>query len=906
MFQRFRFSVFLQRCSLVATAAGCIATARAEQPNVLFIAVDDLVPTLGCYGDATALTPQIDSLASQGMTFLNHHCQWAVCGPSRASMATSLMPEETNVIGFKPIRAVLPDVITLPQHFKNEGYETAGTGKFYDPRTVGTITDPNGPTEKDTDDLPSWSIPYVDAASGFSPSGKPAVDDSDLPDSDYADHKILTEGLTLIDTLSAGDKPFFLAVGFKKPHLPFVAPRRFWDLYDRNSLPLAAYTSLPVNATSYNSNTLINNGELLGYEPYDTSGLPTEAQQRELIHGYYACVSMVDDFVGQLRTKLAATPDPVQAGKTMAETTIVVLWGDHGFHLGDHGRWAKHTAMEQASKCPLIIYDPRVPTAPDANFTNSPANSLDIYPTLCEMAGLPIPEQPLSDTVTTGRPIRGRSLVPVLEDPHDSVHSGAVTQFQINGQYGYAYRTERFRLIEWVASDGTVNGRDLFDYELDPLETRNVADDPRYAAIVYQLSRSLRAETTIHGAERLDGSSPIATGGDGYLPFVSIGREGTDILLEWPGCGGVSYDILASETLVPGTWEADFEGLSGSSAVFVPVSPRRFFHVGFGSNTPPVFTTDPVLLADAAMDVSYSGSLAAHVLDPDAGDGLSFVKIDGPGWLSIASDGTLSGTPAAADLGAAWFTVEASDSAGAFGRAKLQISVVDSTPPPTPVLLQYWTFDDVEDTGLKDLANVGTAGDAFDYNADDEIESDGLGRLMIGDDPGIHAVTGPVSKDWYRNAAFGAGELTTGVYQLEFRIEEWQLTTAAGNGFEFTLMDADGTALKTIFNSTTGATDTRIRVVDSGTGGASGQNAGYGTTGATGLTVRATVDLDSGEWWVDYQPDGGSSFLPAVSAMTISTDFSGLATLRLAVEGTTAWNSGDFVAVDSLKLIQLP
>ncbi|MCP5548891.1 MAG: sulfatase-like hydrolase/transferase [Akkermansiaceae bacterium] len=879
----------------------------AQRPNVLFIAVDDLVPNLGCYGDTTALTPQIDSLASQGMAFLNHHCQWAVCGPSRASMTTSLMPEETNVIGFRPIRAVLPDVITLPQHFKNQGYETVGTGKFYDPRTVGTITDPNGSTAQDTDDLPSWSLPYVEVNSGFNPAGKPAVDDTDQADSLYVDHKILTEGLGLIDTLAAGNKPFFLAVGFKKPHLPFVAPKRFWDLYDRNSMPLAAYTGLPVGATTYNQNTLTDNDELLGYAPYDTSGLPSEAQQRELIHGYYACVSMIDEFVGQLRTKLAATPDPVQTGMTLADTTIIVLWGDHGFHLGDHGKWAKHTAMERGSKCPLIIFDPRNPTAPGANSTNSPANSMDIYPTLCELAGLPIPEQPLSDTVLTGRPLRGRSLVPVMEDPESSVHFGAVTQFQINGQHGYAYRTERFRLIEWVNSSSNITGRDLYDYQLDPLETKNLADDPSYAAIVHQLSRSLRAETTIHGAGRLESSSAIATGGDAFLPFVSIHHDGADVILDWPSSGGVSYDILANETLAPGPWAADFSDVPASPVSFARTTPRRFFRVGFGENTPPRFNSDPVRLPDVAFDEPVTGTLAGHVADPDAGDTISFTAIDAPSWLSVASDGTLSGTPTSAEEGAWWITVEASDAAGSTARAKVQISVVDSTPPPAPEILQSWAFNDAANTGLKDLVNTGTAGDAFDFNAADEIETDGLGRLIIGDDPGANAVTTGITKDWFRGATFAGGELTAGVYETEFRIEEWQLTTAAGNGFEVTMMDADGTSLKTIFNSTTGAADTRIRVVDNGTGGSSGQNAGYGTTSATGMTVRTTVDLDAGQWQVDYLPDGGSTWLPAVSAMPLSTDFTGISTLRIAVEGDpTPWAAGDFVAVDSLKFTKLP
>ena len=200
-----------------------------DKPNVLFIAIDDLVPALGVYGDPYAITPAIDSIASQGTTFLNSHCQWPVCGPSRAALSTSLMPDETNVVGFKPIRGVLPDVITMPEHFKNNGYETANTGKFHDYRTVGDIVDPDLPTENgaNVDDTASWSIPYVKSASGYSPSGKPATDSSltAATQDQHGDYQILQEGLTLMNTLSAGDKPFFLAVGFKKPHLPFIAPK---------------------------------------------------------------------------------------------------------------------------------------------------------------------------------------------------------------------------------------------------------------------------------------------------------------------------------------------------------------------------------------------------------------------------------------------------------------------------------------------------------------------------------------------------------------------------------------------------------------------------------------------------------------------------------------------------------
>lgn len=677
----------------------------AEQANVLFIAIDDLVPTLGCYGDPIALTPEIDALAAQGTTFLNHYCQWAVCGPSRAALSTSLMPEETKVMGFKPIRAVLPEVITMPQHFRNNGYETACTGKFHDFRTVGEITDPNGPTSggANTDDLPSWSIPYVKAASGFNPVGKPATDDSDLPSADYTDHKILTEGLNLIDTLADGTKPFFLAVGFKKPHLAFIAPKDSWDLYVRDDFPLASFTTAPADASTFMINVLANNSEILGYEPFDTTGLPTPAEQRKLIHGYYACVSFVDSLVGQLLDKLAATDDPLQAGKKMSETTIVVLWGDHGFHLGDHNKWAKHSNLDRGTACPLIIHDPTNPGG--GAKTTSPVNSMDLYPTLCELAALPVPEQPLSDVVTTGRPLRGRSLVPLLNDPTASVNHGAISQFSKNGSYGYAYRTERFRYIEWINGSNNVTARELYDYQNDPLETRNIVDDPAYAAIGYQLSRSMRAETTTQGAERLQNSPATTSGAEATLPDLEIAPVAPDdCKLSWPGSGGVTYDVLSNPDLLPEAWSVFLANVADDQAVFPAILRRNFFLIGIGDNTPPVFTSDPIVKTAASIDQDYIGSLTGNARDADSGDVLSFSKIDGPSWLSVAGNGELSGTPVHADLGASYITVEVSDHHGASTRALLQISVGDPSRGTTS------TFFASDDTFGKQAKPTNTFG----------------------------------------------------------------------------------------------------------------------------------------------------------------------------------------------------
>lgn len=541
-------------CLSIFLGATVIAS---EKPNFLFIAIDDLVPRLGCYGDPVALSPEIDSLADQGFVFLNHHVQWAVCGPSRASMTTSLMPEETGVIGFQPIRVILPDVVTLPQHFKNNGYTTACAGKFHDYRTVGTY-DSGGNLNNDgrtVDDPLSWSIPYNSGGgSGFSPSGKPAVDYTDQADSAYVDHDILTKGIALIDAIAAGEQPFFLAVGFKKPHLGFIAPKRFWDLYDTNAdgdysndMVLPAFTGDPLGASANVVAMLDNNSELLGYEPFESTGVPSAAEGRELMHGYYACISMVDTFLGQLIDKLEVTPDPVQTDKMMSETTIVIIWGDHGFYLGEHNRWGKHSNLEHATHAPLIIFDPSNPSG--GALVESPVNSLDIYPTLCELAGLPIPEQPTSETELTGRSLRGRSLVPIFQNPQASVNYGALSVFRKNG-FGYAYRTQRFRYIEWIYGANRV-ATDLYDYVNDPQETVNLSEKPEYASIVYQLSQAIRAEPAADGMTVLGNTSAITAPEDLKLPFLKIDRfDAERFNLEWPGAYGVTYRLMATEDLL--------------------------------------------------------------------------------------------------------------------------------------------------------------------------------------------------------------------------------------------------------------------------------------------------------------------------------------------------------------------
>ncbi|MAX23585.1 MAG: sulfatase [Phycisphaeraceae bacterium] len=484
--------------------------ARSPQPakrNVLFFAVDDLKPILGCYGDQRIKTPNIDRLAERGMTFLNNHCQQAVCGPSRASLLTGMRPDQTKVWDLKTlIRDINPDVVTLPQHFKQNGYESVGMGKIFDPRSVQGVA---------LDDPASWSGPYPhpksnpDSVHGFcEPStvkrlrekmqdarekgvkgyhkimrhigGIPTTECYDTSDDAYADGRIANMAVDKLKQFATSDKPFFLAVGFKKPHLPFVAPKKYWDLYKRQDMQLADWQKMPLNAPEIGFQ---DSWELKAVYDVPKTQLMPEDLQREMIHGYHACVSYIDAQVGKVLDALDAS------GK--ADNTMIVLWGDHGWHLGDHGMWCKHTNFEQATRSPMIISAPWLKAKGQS--TTMPTEFVDIYPTLCDLAGLEKPTH-----------LAGTSLLPVLNDASKHIKDAAVSQFPRHTEdrqpaMGYAIRNERYRYIEWVQKDfrkrdapGPVIARELYDYEVDPHETRSFLDDPKYADVLRQMQALAR------------------------------------------------------------------------------------------------------------------------------------------------------------------------------------------------------------------------------------------------------------------------------------------------------------------------------------------------------------------------------------------------------------------------------
>lgn len=457
--------------TLLLLALGSSLFAQSK-PNVLFIAVDDLKPLLGCYGDKVARTPHIDKLASRGTVFTKAYCQWPVCGPSRASIMTSLRPEASGVMDLKTdVRAKNPDVLTIPQHFIQQGYTAAGCGKIYDPRCVDN--------KKDCD-APSWSLPFetpnAKNANAEHAEGAPAYAIAEGGDDDQMDGQIALAGMGLMKKLAAEKKPFFLAVGFKKPHLPFFAPKTYFDLYDVAKLPLAAHSGGISDDSGY---VLHDSQEFRGYGGIPKEGPIPEKVQREALHAYLACVSYVDAQIGRVMNQLETLG--------LAQNTIVVLWGDHGFHLGDHGMWGKHSVLENAARVPLIVVPP---TGSKVKQNTSPVEFSDVFPTLCTLAGVPVPSG-----------LAGRSLQPLIEGKEKAVREGALTVFQNKGSIGYSYRTDHHRYTEWVNKFGKTVATDLFDYEADALETKNLAADPESAALTEKLAAALRRDAS--GCERL-------------------------------------------------------------------------------------------------------------------------------------------------------------------------------------------------------------------------------------------------------------------------------------------------------------------------------------------------------------------------------------------------------------------
>jgi len=457
-----------------------------KRRNVLFIAVDDLKPLIGAFGSSEVHTPHMDRLAKRGIIFKNNHCQQAICGPSRASLMTGLRPDTTKVWDLKTtMRSIIPNVVTLPQHFIHHGYTTRATGKIYDGRCVD-----NGQGWV-SQDIPSWSRPVRKvggiryALPKIEGNPKPATENADFPDTVYKDHHCASDGIKIMSECAAGNTPWFVGVGFNLPHLPFAVPKKYWDLYDPEAFEINSVQQRPEGTPFF---VWQNSWELRKYSDIPNNGPIPANLQRKLIHGYLASVSFADAQIGRLIDHLDSLGQ--------AEKTIVCLWGDHGWHLGDHGMFCKHTNYEQSTRSPLILVAPGI--CPEGAFTTAPTEFVDIYPTLCNLNGI----KPRIE-------LEGNSLLPLMNNPTGSIKSVAISQYprryNKKNVMGYAYRDRRYRYVEWEQKKfrkgekkGPVVLQELYDYENDPLEKRNLVHDQAYANQLNRLvdiARVTRTET---------------------------------------------------------------------------------------------------------------------------------------------------------------------------------------------------------------------------------------------------------------------------------------------------------------------------------------------------------------------------------------------------------------------------
>lgn len=462
-----------------------------KKSNVLFIAVDDLRPMLGCYGDPTAVTPNIDQFASRSMVFKSAYCQIALCNPSRASLLTGLRPDTVQVWDLHAhFRQAKPETVTLPQHFKENGYHTRSIGKIFHGSGIAAR------------DLLSWSIlPVYDMVCGdayamvndedeirylkeltLDPSkwrGN-AVECKNAPDEAYLDGAVARLACSALNDYQQTGERFFLAVGFRKPHLPFVAPKKYWDMYDREKIPLPD-RRYPVGAPEL---AIRHWQELQNYGGVaNETDVPVETM-KELRHAYYACVSFIDAQVGRVLAEL----DRLE----LSQNTIVILWGDHGFHLGEQNLWTKGKNYEWTTHVPLILSVPGV--TDQGETTDAFVEFVDIYPTLSELCSLPLPEE-----------LEGTSMIPLLYNPSLEWKKAAFSQFSRDldqtvhrhkgrgDTVGRAIRTRRYRYVEWRGWDsGKLLTAELYDHQTDSGEMTNVVNNLDYAKTVNEMSRILQ------------------------------------------------------------------------------------------------------------------------------------------------------------------------------------------------------------------------------------------------------------------------------------------------------------------------------------------------------------------------------------------------------------------------------
>jgi uncharacterized sulfatase len=469
---------------LAALFLSLVAATHAAEPkkNVLFIAVDDMNTDLACYGKPLVSSPNIDALAARGVRFDRAYCQFPLCSPSRSSLMTGLRPDTTRVFDLQyHFRVGLPEVVTLPQMFHQAGYYAGRVGKIYhygNPGDIGTPglddaaswQDTSNPAGRDKTTIESDVMNYtpkrgLGSAMAFlaDPQGK---------DEEHTDGKVATEAIRLLNAHKA--EPFFLAVGFYKPHCPWIAPEKYFTAYDM------AKITLPTIAEGYRQT--VPEPALASTRPWPYFGV-TPDQARECKRAYYAAISFVDAQIGRVLAELDRLG--------LRENTIVVFWSDHGYQLGEHGLWMKQACFEESARVPMII---ALPDGKSAGKTSlHPVELVDLYPTLADLAGLTPPKN-----------LEGFSLRPLLEDPAAAWAHAAYTQVWRGKFPGHSLRTDRWRYTEWES--GT-KGAELYDHQTDPAENHNLAADPQFAATLADLKKQLEA---MHPAPVEPGSAPKA------------------------------------------------------------------------------------------------------------------------------------------------------------------------------------------------------------------------------------------------------------------------------------------------------------------------------------------------------------------------------------------------------------
>lgn len=449
----------------------------AAQPNILMIAVDDLRPELRCYGVEQVHSPNLDRLASQSLLFNRAYCMVPTCGASRASLMTSIRPAQGRFMThLASAEKEAPGIVTLNTQLKQHGYVTLSNGKvFHHPEdNAAGWSEPAWRPGEAAAGAPA-PTPKKKGGKGKAKAAATTKDEksksrgrpygiSDLSDDEQSDGQVALKTIADLRRMKEGGQPFFIAAGFFKPHLPFICPKKYWDLYPEGTFKLPANYHPPKDAPPV---SVHNSGELRAYTGVPKNGPLPDAMALEMLRGYHACVSFTDAQIGRVLDELERLD--------LAKNTIVILWGDHGWNLAEHTLWCKHSCYETSMRVPLMI---RAPGFDGGRKTEALTELIDVYPTLCELAGVPVPAH-----------VQGRSLVPLLTDPTQPWKTQAIGRFT-NGD---TIRTDTHRFTEYSSHDQGAFARMMYDHRADPGENVNISEQVGQSSIVDDLTTRLRA-----------------------------------------------------------------------------------------------------------------------------------------------------------------------------------------------------------------------------------------------------------------------------------------------------------------------------------------------------------------------------------------------------------------------------